>query len=414
MLNFRVLLTAAGIFCCTFSFASSAVFIQQQQQTQQNAVDTNVIDSAGQRDMGDVLRRLFNKKGSAIKHKDSKKLNISIVPTVGYTLSTGFSVGASSVTTFYSDNDHKGNESVINLQAFYDSHNQKTFITQSNIWSKNDQWKFVTDLRATKYPDVTYGLGSKTTTSTAEDIEFNYIRFYQTFLKKVTTNFYAGGGYDLDYHFDISSQGLSNNAVSTFKRYGQTPSSVSSGFNLGALFDNRTNPVNSLGGMYANLIYRDNLTAFGSDSQWSSLQLDFRKYFKLSENSNNVLAIWSYTWLVLNGKPPYLDLPSVGNDTYNNTGRGYAIDRFRGRNMLYLEAEYRFAITSNGLIGGVVFSNVESYPRNVTTNINYLLPAGGGGIRIKINKHSNTNLGIDYGIGTDNSHGVFVNLGEVF
>jgi hypothetical protein len=139
-----------------------------------------------------------------------------------------------------------------------------------------------------------------------------------------------------------------------------------------------------------------------------------RKYFKLSQHSNNVLAFWSYTWLTISGRQPYLDLPSVGTDTYNNTGRGYAIDRVRGKNMLYLETEYRFGITKNGLIGGVLFGNLESYPRNVITNVPKLIPAAGTGLRLKINKLSNTNLCIDYGIGTDNSHGVFVNLGEVF
>lgn len=403
MLKLRVLLIAFGVLCSSFAFADHHVI-----------ADTTATDSANQKDMIDVLHSIFNKKGSVDKHKTPRKLNVSIVPTVGYTLSTGFTIGASSVSTFFTGADHKGNESVVNLQAFYDSHSQQTFITQSNIWSANDQWKFVTDLRVNKYPDVTYGLGSATTTSTAQNIDYNYVRLYQTFLKKVTDQFYAGGGYDLDYHYNITEQPIADDKISDFKRYGETPSSHSSGFNLDALFDSRPNPVNPLGGFYANLIYRNNLKDLGSDSQWSSLQLDMRKYFKLSDHSNNVLAIWSYTWLVLNGKPPYLDLPSVGNDTYNNTGRGYAIDRFRGRNMLYLETEYRFGITRNGLLGGVAFANVESYPRNVTSNINKLLPAAGSGIRIKINKHSDTNLGIDYGIGTDGSHGVFVNLGEVF
>jgi hypothetical protein len=373
-----------------------------------------VIDSAGQKDMIDILNAILHKKGSVDTHQIPDKLNISIVPTLGYTLSTGFTIGLSSVSTFYTEADHKGKESVINLQAFYDSHSQQTFITQASIWSNHDEWKFVTDLRVTRYPDVTYGLGSFTTTSSADNITFDYIRLYQTFLKKITSNFYAGGGYDLDDHFGITSDGTNNNTVADFERYGKTSTSHSSGFNLGALYDDRKNPVNALGGTYANLIYRDNLTWLGSDTKWSSLQLDLRKYFRLSKNSNNVLAIWSYTWLVLNGKPPYLDLPSVGNDTYNNTGRGYAIDRFRGRNMLYLEGEYRFGITQNGLIGGVVFLNAESYPRNVTTTISKFLPAGGTGIRIKINKHSDSNLAIDYGIGTGGSHGVFVNLGEVF
>lgn len=394
---------------CSYAFSDSITSIKTLPSG-----DTTIVDSVKQTDISDVLNGVFGKKGSVKKHKEVKKVNISLVPTAGYTLSTGFTIGASSVTTFFTDGDHKGNESVINLQAFYDSHSQKTFITQSDIWSKGDQWKFVTDLRVTKYPDVTYGLGSSTTTKTADNISFNYLRLYQTFLKKVIKKFYAGGGYDLDYHYNITEQGTYNNTVSSFKRYGESSSSRSSGFNIDALFDNRTNPLNSLGGMYANLIFRDNLKYLGSDSKWSSMQLDVRKYFKLSDRSNNVLAFWSYTWLVLNGKPPYLDLPSVGNDTYNNTGRGYAIDRFRGRNMLYLEGEYRFGITRNGLLGGVVFANVESYPRSVTTNIKKFLPAAGSGIRIKINKLTNTNLAIDYGIGTDGSHGVFVNLGEVF
>jgi len=373
-----------------------------------------MVDSANQKDMIDVLHTLFNKKGSSDSHKIPRKINLSVVPTLGYTLSTGFTAGFSSVATFFTQSNHTGNESVVNLQAFYDSHSQQTFITESNIWADNNQVKIITDLRVTKYPDVTYGLGNNSTTLKADNIDFDYVRLYQTILKKIATNFYAGGGYDLDYHYDITEQGTADNTISDFKRYGETSSSRSSGFNLSALFDSRTNPVNSLGGAYANLVYRDNLKALGSDSKWSSVQLDVRKYFKLSDHSNNVLAFWSYTWLTLSGKQPYLDLPSVGNDTYNNTGRGYAIDRFRGKNMLYLESEYRFGITNNGLLGGVVFTNVQNYDRSVSTGINKLIPAAGTGIRIKINKHSNTNLCIDYAVGTDNSHGVFVNLGEVF
>ena len=364
--------------------------------------------------MGDVFHRLFKNKDQLKKRQLQKKINLSIVPTAGYTLSTGFTIGASSITTFFTDAKHLGNESVINLQAFYDSHDQRTFYVQSNIWSDGDQWKFVTDLRYNQYPDVTYGLGNLTTASNADNIDFNYIRFYQTFYKKIRKNLYAGGGFSLDYHYNITEPDRDPTTLTSFDRYGETSKSGSAGYNLSALYDSRTNPVNPLRGFYANLVYRQNIKELGSDSRWSSVQIDLRKYIKLSSHSNNVLAFWSYTWLVLNGRPPYLDLPSVGNDTYNNTGRGYAIDRFRGRNMVYLEGEYRFGITKNGLIGGVIFANVESFSRTVTTKIKNVIPAAGPGIRIKINKHANTNLGIDYGFGTGGSRGLFVNLGEVF
>lgn len=364
--------------------------------------------------MGDVLYGVFKKKTTTNAPARPKKVNLSIVPTLGYTLSTGFAAGISGVATFYTTSAHKGQESVINVQAFYDSHNQQTFITQSNIWAFNDQIKFTTDLRITKYPEVTYGLGNSSTELKADNIDFNYIRLYQTILKKISSNFYGGGGYCLDYHYNITEQGNIDNTISDFKKYGESSSSRSSGINLALLFDSRTNPVNPINGFYANAVFRDNMKAMGSDTRWTSVQVDIRKYFRLSKNSNNVLAFWSYTWLTLSGNQPYLDLPSVGTDTYNNLGRGYAIDRFRGKNMLYLEGEYRFGITKNGLLGGVVFANAESYPRSVMTNVSNLVPAAGTGLRLKINKHSNTNLCIDYAVGMDNSHGVFVNLGEVF
>ena len=67
----------------------------------------------------------------------------------------------------------------------------------------------------------------------------------------------------------------------------------------------------------------------GSDENWRSLLIDMRKYFKLSQHSRNILAFWSYTWLTLSGKPPYLDLPSTAWDNYANMGRGYIQSRFR-------------------------------------------------------------------------------------
>jgi hypothetical protein len=82
--------------------------------------------------------------------------------------------------------------------------------------------------------------------------------------------------------------------------------------------------------------------------------------------------------------------------------------------MEYLEAEDRFAISRNGLIGGVVFFNVESFKKNLAPSFNDFNPGFGTGIRIKLNKNSNTNICIDYGFGLHGSQGIAVNVGEVF
>jgi hypothetical protein len=142
--------------------------------------------------------------------------------------------------------------------------------------------------------------------------------------------------------------------------------------------------------------------------------IDARKYIRFPANSRNILAFWNYDWLTLKGEPPYLDLPSNGWDMYENTARGYVQGRFRGRQMVYFESEYRMSLTRNGLLGAVAFLNCTSITRNLLNAFDVWHPAGGLGLRLKINKGSNMNVGLDYGIGENGSHGIYVNVGEVF
>jgi len=82
--------------------------------------------------------------------------------------------------------------------------------------------------------------------------------------------------------------------------------------------------------------------------------------------------------------------------------------------MLDLEAEFRYGITNNGFLGGVIFANAESLSELSDNKFATIAPAIGAGLRIKFNKFSKTNVCIDYGIGVNGSHGFFGNLGEVF
>jgi hypothetical protein len=88
--------------------------------------------------------------------------------------------------------------------------------------------------------------------------------------------------------------------------------------------------------------------------------------------------------------------------------------RFRGKKFVYLESEYRYGILKNGLLSGVAFANVSSFSNWPSNQFNGVLPGGGIGIRVKINRHSDTNVALDYGFGIQGSRGLFFNVGEVF
>ena len=373
----------------------------------------SAIDSSKQRDVIDIILKILNKNTPANKRKISAKLNFAAVPAAGYSLSTGYGAAVIGNVAFFTSTDHKENLSAISLEAFLDTRAQKVLISRGQVWADKNRYKLVTDLRVEKFPDDTYGLGTFTTNADDVPIVYYYLRTYLTLFRTITPDFYAGIGYSLDYHYNISETGGAPDVISDFRKYGELNASSSSGINYSLLYDSRRNPINPLNGAYASIIYRDNYRFLGSDDNWRELEIDLRKYFRVSPNSNNILAVWALAAFT-NGHVPYLDLPATGYDMYDNSGRGYKINRFRGRNMLYAEAEYRFGITSNGLLGAVVFANAESFSEFRSNRFEKIAPAAGPGIRIKMNKHSNTNVSIDYAIGTGGSHGIFATIGEVF
>lgn len=77
--------------------------------------------------------------------------------------------------------------------------------------------------------------------------------------------------------------------------------------------------------------------------------------------------------------------------------------------------EYRFPITRNKLLSGVTFFNMETASNQTGVKLfKYWEPGAGAGIRILFDKHTRSNLCIDYGIGNYGARGVFVGLNEVF
>lgn len=339
------------------------------------------------------------------------KLYTSIFPAVGYALSNGVTFILASNFSFYTSGLDSTNLSVISLNPLYSLKEQVIVPIISSIWFKNNKINLLGDYRFYRYPSLTYGLGGRRLLSQSDSVDYSYIKFSQEALYSLGHKVYAGVGYNLDYHYNIEELGDRHQYL---KYTGGASSSLSSGWVARIKYDSRTNINNPKDAFYANLVYRDNMTALGSTNNWQEIGVEFRKYITLSNYPSNVLAFWSWNEFTFGGLPPYFDLPSTGWDDYSNTGRGYIQGRFRGSDIVYMEGEYRFDILRNGLLGGVVFLNGESvpnYPSNQFTNVH---PGTGVGLRIKLNKYSGTNLCIDYGIGDEGSRGFFFNVGEVF
>jgi Omp85 superfamily domain len=370
-------------------------------------------------DLIDIGRSLLLKhptlRTDTTGNKNPGKLYPALLPAAEYTLETGFAVDLVGSLAFYTGSGKNQNISSIYLASTFTQKSQIILPLQANIWTKGNKYNIATDWRFEIFPQDTYGLGTLTTIADADSIDFDYLRFYTTLLKTVAKDFYLGFGYDIDYFYkvrDLSHGGPGNPTV--FETYSVPVRSVSTGPTFNILYDGRRNEINPETGYYANIIFRPNFTFLGSDANWQSLQIDARRYIHFPARSRNTLAFWTYDVFNFNNHTPYLLLPSTQSDTYANMGRGYIGGRFRGKDLVYLETEYRYGITSNGFLGGVVFVNAQSCTEPVTNRFEAIAPGLGAGIRIKLNKFPRTNIALDYGFGLHGSQGIFANLGEVF
>ena len=284
----------------------------------------------------------------------------------------------------------------------------------TNIWAEKNRLNFQGDWRYYNNPSLIFGLGGHTSLDNKDEINYSHLRIYESALYQVLPDFLIGPGYMLDYHWNIVDNLNGNAEANDFKKYGYSKTSTSSGVSMNLLYDTRRNANNPVQGGFLNVIYRPNLTQLGSNSNWQYMLIDARKYFYTSSSSKDILAFWAYEWLTLSGKPPFLDLPSTGWDTYANMARGYIQGRIRGNNLLYLESEYRFHLSRNGLFGAVVFANMQTVSETPGNKFEVFYPAAGAGLRLKVNKFSNLNFAADYGVGIGGSRGFFLNLGEAF
>lgn len=364
------------------------------------------------KDLTDVIKLMVNKSKKNEADTAISGPVLSIIPAIGYSLQTKLAGVISGNIAFRADKNTR--LSAISGNITYTQNKQFYIPIQSNIWTKGNKYNLAGDYRFYKYPQSTFGLGSNSSPKNEDPMDYKFARFYQVVYKKIKEPIYAGLGYIIDYRWDISHSGIANGAIADYEKYGPTGESISSGITLNALYDTRDNLINAYKGFYTAIQLRNNFTWLGSNDNWQSLIVDVRKYIHLKKNSPNVLAFWSYNWIILKGHPPYLDLPSNGWDTYNCTGRGYIQGRFRGSKMMYMETEYRFKLVRNGLFGAVVFANAETFATEQSSSFQKIQPGFGAGLRIKLKKSSRTNLGIDYGFGTQGSRGLFINVGEYF
>lgn len=361
------------------------------------------------------------------------------LPAIGSNPANGWLFGLAPSATWY-----MGNPATTKLSNFvgnflYTTKKQWIFSSRSNIFLDENKWILVGDWRYFITSQRTYGLGSSAPNDLAEnpnqsgvlwgqqEMDFSLIRFYESVLRRVgDSKFYLGIGYHLDIHSKVENfiqdeidptLAFSHDVYNLEKGFNLEKYTLS-GFTLNAIMENRDIAVSPYEKNFALVSYKINPTFLGSDQNSSTLLLDYRHYFNLSETrKRHLVAVWGFGNFVVSGNVPYMNLPSIGWDMFGRTGRGYAQGRFRGESMVYSEAEYRFPLQRNKeTFGGTVFVNAASFNSKMTGEkiMEQVNPGYGVGFRVMINKQNRTTIAADYAFGQKGNSGFYLNVNESF
>jgi len=383
---------------------------------------------------------------------------LSILPVVGSNPTQGVLAGVAVILGIYLGDPKTTTISNVSSNILYTTKNQFLSGINSVLMLENNEWQLQGDWRFLIFNQDTFGLGTGPTpistgftagassgftlngfgtTSAiegAQPMDLNLLRIRENFLKKAWLDFfYIGPGFSFDRYYAIHDKLLDLSAgppvvtshYAYSKALGFNPAQYNiSGVSLNLLWDSRDSTINPYRGNYASAQYQWNPTWLGSAKDSSVLTLEYRGYFGLDPAiPRNLIAVWFLVQTTVTGQLPYLGLPAIGWDARNRTGRGYVQGRFRGTAEVYGEVEYRFRITQNGLLGGVVFANVQTFSSAPVSYLGFfnqgenlfehLRPAGGIGLRFMMSRQSRTNITLDLTV-AEKTFGLYFGAGEAF
>ena len=388
----------------------------------QDSISTKIDSIPGEKDLMDVIKSITksNKPDTAVQPKSS----FAILPAIGYNPSIGFLLGINFLKSFYRGDPATTRLSV--AQMDFSLTTKKLIIARfrTNIFTPNNKMNLQGNWQYMRNYINDYGIGEVASKDPPVNypIRFNYFRFTEKVYLNLGKNFYGGGGVSIDMRNDIQDEKLDSTGTTPHyqysAKYGFDPEHYNvNGLIVNVQYNTKDHPNRAFSGVYAESYLRYNTKLLGSTEESGQFYTEFRKYWSLShKNPENVLSFWYWGSFLLWGKLPYLELPGTAYDTYNRSGRGYTLSRFKGPSFVYWETEYRFPISQQTkLFSGVVFANFQTAAdANNTGLFNSVEPAAGAGLRILFNKKARTNICLDYARGKYGSSGFFFALNEAF
>jgi len=326
------------------------------------------------------------------------------LPVIFYTPETGLALGVGGMYYFRPSGTRLTTRpSNIGVFLVYTLKKQFMVDIAPDLYLKNEKYRLEGNIGFSKFVDKFYGIGNETSFDDEENFTSRIARIRIHFLKRLHPKLKFGFRYNFEHNkiTEVEEDGkLKNKDI-----LGSEGGTVS-GLGLVMHWDTRDNVFSPSSGNYHQLsatLYRKTL---GSDYDFTSYNLDLRRYVSLF--SSHVLAFQGCVNFI-SGDPPFQALSLIGGD---ETMRGYYLGRYRDKNMIAVQMEYRLPLWKRiGLVGFVGYGDVAAKISHF--DLKSFRYSVGLGLRYMLSPKERLNLRLDVGFG-EGTAGVYFTASEAF
>lgn len=339
----------------------------------------------------------------------SSKPSFLIYPTVAYTPETSWEFGVSNLFLFYAKNSKKNRLSEINTFTFYTLEQQYGIWLDHAIYGNKDKYFFLGRARFQYFPLKYYGIGENAKESEEVIVSSQNFQLRERVLKKVKGHLFAG--IEFDYHTLYNVRFENTNLPDSLKPLGYGGSS-NKGLGFGLVYDNRRNVLNERKGFFAEIAYLNYGKYIGSSYTFENINVDAR-YFRRGYRKKQVWA-FQLTGQFNFGDIPFNQMALLGGESMM---RGYYLGRYRDKNLIAAQAEYRFLpFPFSKRWGGALFLATGNVSNKVAEiHIDKFKLAGGMGVRYFVFRTKDIFVRLDFAFTEESAFpGIYFFIGEAF
>jgi outer membrane protein assembly factor BamA len=336
--------------------------------------------------------------------KNIYKARLIAIPFIYYSPETKLAFGVGGVLNFRAGrNKEKTRASTIWAFGTFNLAKQFQVVVKPEIYFERNRFFLSGNIRYERTPQNFFGIGNDMPSTAEESYTPRIVNFQVGVKKKFLGHLFAGVQYDFEQMTmeKVEPGGMLEDGEIPGSRGG-----LFSGFGVSLDWDTRDAVLYPRKGVFLQLTADTYGAMTGSDLTFTSLKLDCRKYFLVAPDQ--VLALQAYIRSTA-GEVPFHKLALLGGESLM---RGYYKGRFRDKDILAVQAEYRVMVTKR--IGVVGFAGLaDVFPAFAEFKLKTIKYSLGTGFRYMINKREGTTLRLDMAWGKA-SFGLYVTAQEAF